>query len=74
MILQKCQRMDDDEARESERRVLSCSDFVAAEARYHGRCRDLFNVKATKSNIHREKGRPIPESIKKAFDDLCDWL
>ena len=73
-VLQKCQGMDDVEAREIERRVLSCSDFVAAEARYHERCRDLFNLKANLNTAHTERGRPIPEITKKAFDDLCDWL
>ena len=67
VILRKCQQMDDDEARAVERRVLSCSDFVAAEARYHGKCRDLFNIKATKTNMHPEKGRPVPEFTKKNF-------
>ena len=56
VILRKCQQMDDDEARAVERRVLSSSDFVAAEARYHGKCRDLFNIKATKTNMASREG------------------
>ena len=73
-VLQKCRTRHDDEARAIERRALSCSDFVAAEARYHGNCRDLFNGKCRRTLNHEAKGRPVKEMEMKHFNDLCEWI
>ena len=38
-ILKKCKSLDDDDqARDIERRLLSCSDLIAVKGRYHDKC------------------------------------
>ena len=44
------------------RRVSSCSDLVAEEARYHRQCRDNFNVASLKC------------TSTSCFVKLCNWL
>ena len=73
VLLKKCKSLDnDDQAREIERRLLSCSDLIAAEGRYHENCRSTFNLKI--NNTYKEKGRPVSEHTQKTFEDLCEWL
>ena len=59
-VLERCRERDDVEAREIERRVLSCSDFIAAEARYHESCRNRFNLSCQKTMMSPgTRGRPV---------------
>ena len=51
----------DAEALAVKRRIMSCSDLVAEEGRYHKKCRDTVNLdsKSGKSIISLDKkGRP----------------
>ena len=72
VVLQQCIEIDDDEARIVEHRVRSCSDFIAAEARYHGSCRGSFNLKVKTKSSSTKKGRPVKETD--GFDALCEWI
>ena len=66
---------DDDQGREVEHRVLSCSDFIAAEARYHDSCRDSFNITSKKKICSPEtKARPVNKTYQMHFVTLCNWL
>ena len=56
-ILKMCDNRGDAEALSLKRRIMSCSDLVAAEGRYHKKCRDTFilDSKSAKSIIRLEK-------------------
>ena len=72
VVLEQCQLIDDEEARVIGHRVRSCSDFVAAEARYHTSCRGQFNLKVKTKSSASKKGRPCKEAD--GFEALCEWM
>ena len=76
-ILKMCGNRGDVEALTVKRRIMSCSDLVAAEGRYHKKCRDTFNLdsKSAKSIIIVDKkGRPQSIEQLENFNKLCEWL
>ena len=74
-VLERCRERDDVEAREIERRVLSCSDFIAAEARYHESCRNRFNLSCQKTMMSPgTRGWPVNSAQQQHFETLCEWL
>ena len=72
-----CDYRRDAEALAVKRRIISCSDLVAAEGRYHKECRDTFNLdsKSAKSIISLDK-KERPQNIEQLenFNKLCEWL
>ena len=40
---------NDQQAASMKRRILSCSDLVAAEGRYHEKCRELLSLQTSMS-------------------------
>jgi len=67
-----CRSRDtDDKAKAIERRLLSVSDFVAAEARYHKSCRSTFENPPKKYSL---KGRSKSCTKLDAFKRCCQEL
>ena len=75
-LLTYCENRDDEAAEVVKRRLLSCSDLPAVEARYHQRCRLDFKFPSNKESTENEcrKGRPKSEIQMANFSKLCDWL
>ena len=70
--LKLCSARDsDDKAKAIERRLLSSSDLVAAEARYHKKCRSTFENPV---KIYSSKGRPKSFAKSEAFETSCKEL
>ena len=75
-LLKYCEDRDDETAEAVKRRLLTCSDFPAVEARYHKHCRLEFKFPSKKENAQNlnKKGRPKSEMQMTNFNKLCDWL
>ena len=89
-ILKTCERRDDVWGNEVKLRIVNCSDFPAAEARYHIKCLNRVNVTAMAPkrlestlnssflqgsiDISCSAGRPIDFAKQMEFDQLCVWL
>ena len=72
----------DDEAVAIKRRILTCSDLPAVDARYHVACRQKLDrqslhfqrVKSPTYSATKQRGRPINDSQTKSFNALCQLL
>ena len=54
---EKIEKFEDQWAQDVKTRLQSCIDFVHAEARYHDRCRSLFNITDTTPQKEKKQGR-----------------
>ena len=76
-ILTRCSNRSDDQAETVARRVHSCIDLVAVEAKYHGNCKSLFLLKTSSkghSAAQSKTGRREDEEMKDSFEKLTSWL
>ena len=54
-------------------RLLNCSDFVQAEARYHHNCHGKFYSNENDLNP-KSVGRKVNDSSLEIFNELCDYI
>ena len=57
------------------RQIMSCSDLVAAEGRYHMKCQDTFSLDSNSAksiNSLYKKGRPEIIEQPENFNKLCE--
>ena len=66
--LEICKKRVDPLAKSIERRLMSVNDFVAAEARYHKKCRSNFENPVP---AYSSKGRPPCDKKLAAFEEVC---
>ena len=71
-LLSICDSRSDDCAQRLKRRLLTCTDLVAAEARYHCDCRMGF--KRTQEDTNSTPGRPPDHDKNIYFEAACSWL
>ncbi|KAK6192248.1 hypothetical protein SNE40_003750 [Patella caerulea] len=72
-ILSKCNdRIDRPWSEDVKTRLLSCSDLVSPNARYHRRCYVKFFKTDSGPNI--QPGRPSDRQLEQTFNELCQWL
>ena len=66
---------DDKFVLQVQRRLYSCIDFVAAEARYHAGCYTRFSARKQARNLKPEKlGERIMKKMNLLFKQICMWL
>ena len=68
VTLDICKTRNDETSRALETRLLSCSDLVAAEARYHIACRTNFENPLPE---YQTPGRPISSTKMELFEKAC---
>ena len=56
------------------RRVTSCSDLPAVDARYHIKCRKRLHIASISSPSGSNRGRPVNTTQTENFRKLCDWF
>ena len=56
-------------------RVNDCSDFVAAESRYHVNCYARFSCQRDAKKVENSQaGRKANTEMMGYFEKVCDWL
>lgn len=79
-ILSLIKNNEDEQSQAIFRRLSSCSDLPAVEARYHRSCRSQLNIRRHMRLVTPEKkpsgqrGRRPQEAQSINFDRLCKWL
>ena len=65
----------DENSESIKRRLASCSDLPAVDARYHVKCKSNLNVLSIASpTVFKLSGRPKNKRQAENFDRLCSWL
>ena len=74
-VLHRCDERADDWGTKVKLRIQNVNDLVAAEAKYHRKCSQLFALGRTQ-DIHPEKhtGRPVDQMKADAFEQLCHHI
>ena len=74
-VLHRCDERADDWGTKVKLRIQNVNDLVAAEAKYHRKCSQLFALGRTQ-DIDPEKhtGRPVDQMKAGAFEQLCHHI
>ena len=71
-IMNICQQREDKQSEEISKKLLSIHDLVAAEGRYHNKCKQEF-YSGSLANTETP-GRPKNSTRNENFEVVCEWL